>query len=296
MPIASMTGFARGEGQHDGYGWTWEARSVNARGLEIRCRLPIGFEGLEPAARQKVSARLKRGHIALNLILNRAGAQADVRINTDVLDRLLALLPEIQRRLPASTPPAAEALLGLRGVIEVQDATMDSDARSALDDALLAALDAVLSRLEGVRGEEGARLHATLKAHVCRIRDLTRQADSLAALQPQALLQRLIDQVNELAGAVPPLPADRLAQEAVVLALKVDPREELDRLRAHAEAADALLNGAGPIGRQLDFLCQEFNREANTLCSKSIDIELTRIGLDLKTTIDQLREQVQNIE
>lgn len=296
MAIASMTGFARGEGTAESCTWTWEVRSVNARGLEVRCRLPGGFEGLEPSVRACVGRHVRRGSLFVTLALVYGGGRVAVRLNEDVLDRIIAIIPELGRRLPDAPPPSAAALLGLKGVIEIEDGTPTGEGRERLDAALRDGLERLLPALVDGRRAEGARLAPVLAGHVGRVGALAESAAALAATQPEAIFQRLKEQIEALLGAQPALPAERLAQEAALLAVKADPREEIDRLRAHAQAAHALLGQDGPIGRQLDFLCQEFNREANTLCAKSSDVALTRIGIDLKTTIDQLREQVQNIE
>lgn len=296
MAIASMTGFARGEGQAGNCAWTWEVRSVNGRGLEVRCRLPLGFEGLETAVRQRITGRLRRGSVAANLLLSWASGRQGVRINTDALEQVIKLIPQLRERMPECEAPRIDGLLGLRGIIEQEDVTPTGEVRAALETALLTGLDDVLDDLVIARRNEGARLETVLSGHLDRVTALTRQAGELAAAQPEAIFRRLKEQVAVLLEAIPAPSADRLAQEAALLAVKADPREELDRLAAHCDAARQLLSSAAAIGRQLDFLCQEFNREANTLCSKSSDVELTRLGLDLKGTIDQLREQVQNIE
>lgn len=296
MAIASMTGFARGEGTAEGCNWTWEVRSVNARGLEVRCRLPGGFEGLEPAVRQCVGRHVRRGSVFVSLALTHAAGKLAVRLNEDVLARILAIIPRITHHLPGSPPPSADAILGLKGVIELEDGTPAGEARERLDRALQDGLERLLPALVAGRRAEGARLAPVLAGHVGRVGALANDAAALAATQPAAILQRLKDQIEALLGAQPALPAERLAQEAALLAVKADPREEIDRLKAHTQAALALLDNDGPVGRQLDFVCQELNREANTLCAKSADVALTRIGIEIKTTIDQLREQVQNIE
>ncbi|MGE5442494.1 MAG: YicC/YloC family endoribonuclease [Bacteroidota bacterium] len=291
-----MTGFARGEGRNEACTWTWELKSVNARGLEVRCRMPPGFEALEQGVRQRVAASLKRGNISAALSLTWSVGQQGVRINTDVLEQVLALIPQIESRLRESRPPGIDGLLALRGVIDVLDPTPTGEARAALEASLLAGLDPVLAALSEARRAEGGRLEAVLRDHLRRLADLCDRARRLASAQPAAIFARLSDQLAALLGQSPALTPERLAQEAALLAAKVDAREELDRLRAHHQAALALLDGGGPVGRQLDFLCQELNREANTLCAKSADIELTRVGLDLKATVEQVREQVQNIE
>jgi uncharacterized protein (TIGR00255 family) len=296
MGLASMTGFARQEGQYEGATWTWEVKSVNARGLDVRFRLPPGLEVLEPLVRQRVAAAVKRGNVNMNLQLAWAATQQAVRINEQVLDQLLTLVASIEQRLPGCRPSSAEGLLGLRGVIDVLDPLPTGDARTALEGALLESLDAALAALVAVRRSEGERLAAILSDQLERLAHLSEQARALASTQPAAIFSRLQQQLAILLSDAPALPPDRLAQEAALLAARADPREELDRLRAHQQAAQVLLKERGPVGRQLDFLCQELNREANTLCSKSGDIDLTRLGLDLKATVEQVREQVQNIE
>ncbi len=296
MTIASMTGFARAEGQQDACSWTWELKSVNARGLDVRCRIPPGFETLEQPVRQRTAAALKRGNVSALLSLTWSSAQQGVRINADVLEQVLALVPLIQGRLGDCRPPSADGLLSLRGVIDVLDPMPTGEARAALESTLLSGLDGALAALLEVRRAEGARLEAVLRDQLQRLAVLGRRAGELASAQPEAIFARLNEQVAALLGQSPALTPERLAQEAALLAAKADAREELDRLRAHCEAALALLDGGGPVGRQLDFLCQELNREANTLCAKAGDIELTRVGLDLKATVEQIREQVQNIE
>ena len=292
MTIASMTGFARSEGECQGCAWTWEAKSVNARNLDVRCRLPAGFEGLDTAVRQKVAAALKRGNVQVNLQLAWSAGQQGVRINAEALEQVLGLVAQIEARLGTTRPPSADGLLALRGVIDVLDPTPSGEARAVLEAALLNDLGRTVAHLVKVRAAEGERLEADLSA----FQTLLQQARAVASTQPEAIFARLNEQVTALLAEHAALPADRLAQEAALLAAKADPREELDRLRAHHQAAMELLNGQGPVGRQLDFLCQELNREANTLCAKSADIELTRVGLDLKSTVEQVREQIQNVE
>lgn len=296
MNVASMTGFARAAGEHDGVAWTWEVKSVNARGLDVRCRLPTGLELLEAAVRQRAAALLKRGNLSVNLQLAWSGGAQAVRINSDVLDQVLALAAQIEGRLREVRPPSVDGLLGLRGVIDVVDPMPTGEARAALEAALLTGFDRVLMALAATRRAEGARLAEVLGQHLARLAELSEEARTCAAAQPAAIQARFSQQISALLADVAGLPAERLAQECALLAAKADIREELDRLRAHHQAADGLLRQGGAVGRQLDFLCQELNREANTLCAKSADIELTRIGLDLKQTVEHIREQVQNIE
>ena len=296
MSISSMTGFARAEGQRDPRSWTWEVKSGNAKGLDVRCRVPGGFERLEHPARQRVKERFRRGNVTLALSISSSQGESGYRVNQVVLGEMLATLPEIIKRVPDVDPPSADGLLALKGVIEpVEDDFGDED-REALDGDILADLDSALESLAAMRGDEGLKLSSVLNQRLDDIDRLCGKAKKLAETQPQAIHEKLKAQVQALLDDMPALSEERLAQETALLVSKADLREELDRLVAHLEAARGLMTADGGVGRKLDFLCQEFNREANTLCSKSQDIELTRIGLDLKATIEQFREQVQNIE
>jgi len=296
-----MTGFARAEGVdaadlHPGLHWAWELKSVNGRNLEVRCRLPPGFEILEPAARAAVAERFKRGNVALTLTLARGGEPPRARINRELLDQLMALAAEYAAKGKAE-PPRLDSLLAVRGVVEVVEEAEPSEEQRAvrlgrMNETLARALEA----LAAMRHEEGNRLATLVGQHLDVIEALRQRAAATAAAQPAALKVRLKAQVQVLLEASPALPEERLAHEAALLVTKTDVREELDRLAAHVAAALKLLAEGGAVGRKFDFLCQEFNREANTLCSKSVDVELTTIGLELKAAIDQLREQVQNIE
>ncbi|MCU0894808.1 MAG: YicC family protein [Rhodospirillales bacterium] len=297
MTLSSMTGFGRAEGQDENCAWAWELRSVNGKGLDVRCRLPAGFESLEQPARERTAAALKRGNVSLTLNVERTAQAGSVRVNTAVLEEILALLPQVEARLANPAPSSADRLLALRGVVEVADEMPAGESRKALDAALLGGLERALASLAAMRGQEGARLAPVLAAHLEAIAHLCARAEALASTQPAMILERLRQQVAALGEAVPALPEERLAQELAMLALKADAREELDRLQAHVQAVSHLLAGEeGAVGRRLDFLCQEFNREANTLCSKSADVELTAVGVELKAVIEQFREQVQNIE
>jgi uncharacterized protein (TIGR00255 family) len=296
VALSSMTGFGRANGQDGGYAWVWELRSVNGRGLDVRCRLPAGFESLEPPTRERVAARLKRGNVSLTLSVDRAAQQGAVRINAEVLEQILAIVPEIEGRLPRVAAPSADRLLALRGVIELVDELPSGNGMAALEAALLVGLDQALHGLASMRRQEGARLLPVLLEHLDRIAALCASAEALAATQPATILERLRQQIAALGDAVPAVSEDRLAQELALLAVKADAREEIDRLKAHRHAMAGLLGSDGAVGRRLDFLCQELNREANTLCSKATDVELTAVGIELKASIEQLREQVQNIE
>jgi uncharacterized protein (TIGR00255 family) len=291
-----MTGFARHEGHDDACSWAWEVRSVNGRGLDVRCRLPAGFETLEQPAREKVTKRFRRGNVQLALTVMSRRTEGILRVNQDALNQILMLVPDIRRRLPDVQAPTADGLLALKGVIETVEPEQSVEEREAREARILADLETALAALAAMRAEEGGRLACVLLDQLDTIADLCGKAETLAATQPAAILERLKTQIAALMETVPALPADRLAQEAALLAAKADMREELDRLKAHGEAARTLIASGEGAGRKLDFLCQEFNREANTLCSKSTDVALTRIGLDLKAVIEQFREQVQNIE
>jgi uncharacterized protein (TIGR00255 family) len=290
-----MTGFARASGGDAGAAWAWEVRSVNARGLDIRTKLPPGSESFEVAVRQAVGQRFKRGAVSASLTTTRTAAQARLRINRELLDEVIRLHKDLSGIVDPALPALA-GLLGVRGVVESVEEEESEEARSAREAAMRAALDEALAGLAAMRAAEGARLAAVLAEQLDGIGRLAAMAQALATLQPQAVFERLRAQLRELLQAEPALSEERLHQEAALLVAKGDVREELDRLVTHVAAARELLDRAEPVGRSLDFLCQELNREANTLCSKSSDVELTRIGLALKATIEQVREQVQNIE
>lgn len=293
MALSSMTGFARTEGRHGAKSWTWEARSVNSRSLDVRVRLPSGYERLETMARSRAAERFKRGTLNLTLTVARAEETARLRINRALLDEVLSIARDIEGL--GAAPPRLDALLTVRGIIESVEETEDSE-QTQVDAAIAEGLTALLDQLAAARADEGARLDAILTAEIDRIAALTDKASADADAQPEALRRRLRAQLQELLSASVPLSEERLAQEAALLIGRTDVREELDRLAAHIGQARDLLSAGGAVGRRLDFLCQELNREANTLCSKSASLSLTQAGLDLKAAIEQFREQVQNIE
>ena len=293
--IASMTGFARTEGEAEGIAWTWEIKSVNSKSLDLRFRLPPGLDALELPLRALLNERLKRGSIGVNLALARAGGGGGVRVNRAALEQVLALARELAREIDAA-PPTVDGLLALRGVLDAGEEELDAAARERREAALIASCRQGIDALCAMRRAEGARLGLVLQERLHDIARLIAAAESSAATQPEAIRQRLRTLIAALVEAVPAMPEERLAQEAALLVARGDIREELDRLHAHIAAARELLAEGGAIGRRLDFLCQELNREANTLCSKSADVELTRTGLALKAAIEQFREQVQNIE
>lgn len=295
MALMSMTGFARTDGAAAGQRWTWELRSVNGKGLDLRLRLPPGLERLEIPVRERAGKRLARGNCAFTLSVHREGAATTLRINEEALAAVVQALKLVAARIDAA-PPTLDGILAIKGVVETAEADDDEAARTAFDAAVLAGFDAALDGLAAARAREGAAIGAVLTQHLAEIQRLARLAEACPARRPEAIRERLAEQVRALMDAAPGLDSQRLYQEAVLIATRADIREELDRLFAHVGQGRQLLADGGAIGRRFDFLAQEFNREANTLCSKANDRELTAIGLDLKTVVDQLREQIQNIE
>lgn len=290
-----MTGFARASGQWRNITWIWEIKSVNGRNLDLRCRLPSGFDALESQLRRKLSEYLSRGSVNISLVLRGQMRDSSIQINRDVLDQLVALAKAYSNTAGVE-PARLDGLLNVQGVITIEETELAEEDLAAREAALMASLDAALADLKLSRDAEGKRLSQVLAERVSVIASLADQARACPAAQPDAIRQRYEIRVGEFAGNMAGVDPARLAQEAAILATKADVREELDRLDAHVRAATDLLGAKDAVGRKLDFLAQEFNREANTLCSKSSDAELTRIGLELKSTIDQFREQVQNIE
>lgn len=293
MPLSGMTGFGRAEGAAGDWSWAVEARSVNGRNLEVRFRGPPGFDGLDRAAREAAQSRFARGQVTVGVQARRSEGATEVRINEAVLERYLALGAPLVAAGRAS-PPALDGLLALRGVIEAVEADDDPEAQSALEAAVALSVGAALEALATSRREEGLALTSVLIGLVDKIEALVGQAWTLAEGQPAAIKERFEKRMTELAGET--VGADKIVAEAAAMAVKADVREELDRLRAHVDAARGHIAADGPQGRRLDFLTQEFMREANTLCSKSALGALTTVGLELKATIEQFREQVQNVE
>jgi len=295
MSLKSMTGFARRSGHRPPWGWAWELKAVNAKGLDVRLRLPPGFDRIEADARAKLTGGLGRGTVYATLSVQREATSPKVRINRDVLGSLmeaLAALPDSASLRPASM----DGLLAIRGVVEVTDAAEDEDILAEAAAAALKGLEAALRDLVAARKAEGAALQAVLTARVERIAALTQAAEDCPGRTAEAVKARLARSIAQLTDASPALDPARLHQEALLIAAKADVREELDRLKTHVAAARELLASEAPAGRKLDFLAQEFAREANTLCSKSNDAALTSLGMELRVEIEQFREQVQNIE
>jgi uncharacterized protein (TIGR00255 family) len=294
-----MTGYARAQGADERRRWVWEARSVNGRNLEVRCRVPQGFERLENLSRAAVGGRLKRGNVSLSLVITSERQTKPLRINRTLLAELGVLVEEVRKAGAAA--PTADGLLRVRGVIEEEDGAGEEseEALAALDKALTKTLDEMLKALAAARAAEGEALASVIDGHIAEIEVLCGRASERAQAQIGTVRARFETQLAELLERTPALSEERFAQEVALLVGKADVREELDRLTAHIAQARTLLAEArsdNPVGRKFDFLCQEFNREANTLCSKSADIELTRIGIDLKGAIERMREQVQNVE
>ncbi|MCW5695374.1 MAG: YicC family protein [Bauldia sp.] len=288
-----MTGFARADGAGPGCRWSWELRSVNGKGLDLRFRGPPGFDDLEAALRERAAARFSRGTIQATLTLDREVAASTVTVNQQALDQLVAAAEAVRQRT-GGPPVAVEQLLAVRGVVDIVEG--EGERSEALVASLLVSLDEALEKLGAMRAAEGAAIGAMLELRLARIADLADEADANPARTAEAIRARLAEQVSTLLGAAPALDPARLHQEAVMLATRADIAEEIDRLRAHVIAARALLADGGPVGRKLDFLAQEFNRETNTLCAKANDKSLTATGLELKAVVDQLREQIQNLE
>jgi uncharacterized protein (TIGR00255 family) len=296
VPLTSMTGFAEARGAHKNLRWRWEAKSVNGRGLDMRFRAAAGYEGVEAGARTLISERFKRGSIQVVLTVAAEETTRGFRVDAAALADAVRVAKRVSEE--TGLPPArVDGLLALKGVVvQEENAVLDDEARMKRDAAILESLALALDHLVAARNTEGSKLATIIKSQLAEIERLSAQARVLAANQPAVLRERLQAQLKELIAPGSNLPEERIAQEVALLAARADLREELDRLAAHTEEARALLKAKEPAGRKLDFLAQEFNREANTLCSKSSDIQLTHVGLALKAVIDQFREQVQNIE
>jgi len=290
-----MTGFSRVEGTEEGYSWAWELRSVNARSLDIRLRTPSGMDRLEASFRKAVAGQINRGNVSATLTVTRPSRKQEVSVNSEILGQLLTLSSELSN-LENVSPPSVDGLLTVRGVLEVHEEEETTEQQGKLDSEVVVAFAQATTELVKNRIAEGERLTVTINGHLDEIEQCVQEMVGIAAAQPAAIAKRMREQVRALAAEVPALAEERLAQEVALLAVKADIREEIDRLAAHVEGARELLAGGSPVGRKLDFLCQEFNREANTVCSKSSDLNQTRVGLELKAVIERLREQIQNIE
>jgi uncharacterized protein (TIGR00255 family) len=295
MALSSMTGFARGHGVTGAYAWSWEIKSVNAKGLDVRLRLPPGWDAVEVPARKRASEELSRGTVYANLSVERKGVAPAVKINEQVLAAVISTLKTLEGKVEAA-PATLDGILALKGVIEVADEDEREDDRRAAEAAITKGFDKALSDLTAMRREEGTTLGQVLTARLKEIAALAVRAEKAPGRKAEAVKARLADQVATLLSATQRFDSDRLHQEAIMLAAKADIREELDRLASHVAQARKLLAEGGAVGRRLDFLAQELHRESNTLTAKSNDVELTNIGLELKTVVEQFREQVQNLE
>jgi uncharacterized protein (TIGR00255 family) len=295
MALSSMTGFARADGVSAAYAWAWELKSVNAKGIDLRLRLPPGWDAIEPSVRAHATEALVRGTAYATLSVDRRGVEPVVRVNDSVLASVLAALKNLAGRVEAE-PARLDGILAIKGVVEVVDAEEREEDRRAAETAVVAGFDRALAELLQMRRHEGEALARVLSARLTELAALTAKAESAPGRRPEAIKRRIAEQVAMLLDNTSRFDPDRLHQEAILIAAKADVREELDRLNAHVAQARKLIAAGGAVGRRLDFLAQELNRESNTLCAKSNDVELTNIGLELKTVVEQFREQVQNLE
>ena len=295
MALSSMTGFARRQGVAGPYSWVWEIRSVNAKGLDLRLRLPPGWDAIEPTLRARAAEAVARGTLHATLSVERAGAAPVVKVNDDVLQAVIATLNSLGERI-AAEPPRLDGILAIKGVIEVSEADEREEERAAAQAAAVKGFDEALADLATMRRHEGDALGRVLGARLGEISGLVARAEAAPGRKPEAIKTRLAEQVATLLETSQRFDPDRLHQEAILIASKADVREELDRLTAHVAQAEKMIRDGGAVGRRLDFLAQELNRETNTLCAKASDLELTNIGLELKSLVEQFREQVQNLE
>ncbi len=295
MALLSMTGFARSHGASGPYAFEWELKSVNAKGFDLRMRLPPGWDDIEASAKKRAGELLSRGTVYANLSVKRANAASTVRINEEVLASVLRVAADLAGRIDAIAP-SIDGLLGIKGVIEIVEPESSEAEDMAAKAAVSAAFEQALADLVAMRRSEGIALGKILLLRLDEIERLARKAETAPGRKPDAIRARLAEQVAALLESSDRFDADRLNQEALLIATKADIREELDRIASHLAQAREMLGKGGPVGRRLDFLAQEFNREVNTCCSKSNDLELTNTGLEMKNVVEQFREQVQNLE
>lgn len=295
MTLSSMTGFGRAQGQFENHNWVWEIRSVNGKGLDVRMRIPPGLDAFDQFVKATLKAELSRGNINVSLQLQKENKDAEVKINDQALDKLILTAKDAadKHNLPM---PSIDSLLAIRDIVEITAMEEGEETLKALDEALKASFMEAVRAIKKSRADEGAATFEMLSDILNDVEQLLKEGEDIAAKQPDTLKQKFEEKVTALFDNNQGVDEDRIAQEIVILATKADVKEETDRLHAHINSARKLMNESGPVGRKLDFLTQEFNRETNTLCSKSSDITLTNIGLSLKTAIDQFREQVQNVE
>jgi len=295
MALSSMTGFARSHGASGPYAFEWELKSVNAKGFDLRMRLPPGWDEIEAAAKKRAGELLSRGTVYANLNVKRANAGSIIRINEDVLASIVKVAGELAGRIDA-VAPSIDGLLGIKGVIEVVEPESNEAEDKAAKAAAAAAFEQALAELVTMRQREGETLGNILVQRMDEIERLAKKAEAAPGRKPEAIKARLAEQIATLLDASERFDSDRLNQEALMIATKADIREELDRIASHISQAREMIGKGGPVGRRLDFLAQEFNREVNTCCSKSNDLELTNTGLEMKNVVEQFREQVQNLE
>ena len=295
MALSSMTGFARSHGASGPYVFEWELKSVNAKGFDLRMRLPPGWDEIEALAKKRAGELLSRGTVYANLSVKRANAATVVRINEDVLASIVRVAGELSGRIDA-VAPSIDGLLGIKGVIEVVEPESDEAEDTAAKAAVAAAFEQALADLVAMRRREGVTLGQILSQRMEEIERLAKRAEAAPGRKPEAIKARLAEQIAALLETSDRFDPDRLNQEALLIAAKADIREELDRIASHVSQAREMIGKGGPVGRRLDFLAQEFNREVNTCCSKSNDLELTNTGLEMKNVVEQFREQVQNLE
>lgn len=295
MALQSMTGFARHEASYENAFWVWEIRSVNGKGLDVRMRIPPGFEALEIAAKKLFSAKFSRGNMQVSLTLDNSKSQVMPKLNEAMADALLEVAKKVQVKTGGEMPSVAD-LMSMRGVLELGETDLDDAGREARQNAMLDSLTAAAASLSQMREAEGKAVANVLREQLSTISKLRAQIDEDQSRTPEAILSHMQEQVAALLKDEEKLDPQRLHQEAVMLATKADLQEEIDRLSVHIKSAAELLDGKGPIGRKMDFLAQEFHRECNTICSKSNSATVTALGLDMKLVIDQFREQIQNME
>jgi uncharacterized protein (TIGR00255 family) len=295
MALSSMTGFARSHGASGPYTFEWELKSVNAKGFDLRLRLPQGWDELDAHAKKRAGEVLARGTVYANLNVKRADATSTVKINEDVLASVVKVAGQLAAKIDA-VAPSIDGLLAIKGVIEVVEPERNEEEDNAAKLAAAKAFDEALSNLVAMRQREGTALGQVLSQRMDEIERLAKKAEAAPGRKPEAVRARLAEQVALLLEASDRFDADRLTQEALLIAAKADIREELDRIASHISQTRELIGKGGPIGRKLDFLAQEFHREVNTCCSKSNDVELTNTGLEMKSVVEQFREQVQNLE
>lgn len=295
MALSSMTGFARSHGTSGPYAFEWELKSVNAKGFDLRMRLPPGWDEIETLARKRATELLSRGTVYANLTVKRGNALSTVRVNEDVLNSILRIAADLAGKIDA-VAPSVDGLMAIKGVIEVVEPEADEAEEKAAKIAVASAFEEALAALVAMRQREGATLGEILTQRMHEIETLANKAEAAPGRKPEAIRARLAEQIAALLEASDRFDSDRLNQEALMMAAKADIREELDRIASHISQAREMIGKGGAVGRRLDFLAQEFNREVNTCCSKSNDIELTNTGLEMKNVVEQFREQVQNLE